>query len=289
MSDRLYYNQRTGAQPTQLSLERTVKLVASAYAALEPKGFFQETFGYECTDEGDVPMRAGTDRPGYVFLKTYLEDFWPMQERLGAITDEAVLFTMAEFLFDHVSEPTESRIHSWNNCGLHAWKFDRKKGQSRWRDDINSVLRHYREGFELDAQGYVQRLGSDGVRDLLVRPAPVVLSDTNRQKVEKAIRDFRRGRASRADRQAAVRELFDVMERYRRELKGWLPSKQDESELFQIANNFSIRHNREGQKNDYDDGHLDWLFYVTLATVHLLASRLTSLTAVTEVGDDIPF
>lgn len=47
-----------------------------------------------------------------------------------------------------------------------------------------------------------------------------------------------------------------------------------EDDLFNIANNFSIRHHRENQKDDYDDAWLTWLFYVNLSTVHLVLGRV---------------
>lgn len=45
--------------------------------------------------------------------------------------------------------------------------------------------------------------------------------------------------------------------------------KDDESALFNIANNFWIRHNNRKQKLDYDDEvWLRWMFYVHLSTIH---------------------
>jgi len=40
---------------------------------------------------------------------------------------------------------------------------------------------------------------------------------------------------------------------------------EDESDLFNIANNFGIRHHRKGQKKRYDeDIFLNWIFYYYL-------------------------
>jgi hypothetical protein len=39
--------------------------------------------------------------------------------------------------------------------------------------------------------------------------------------------------------------------------------------LFNIANNFGIRHHNEKQKTDYDESiWLSWIFYYCLATIH---------------------
>jgi hypothetical protein len=44
--------------------------------------------------------------------------------------------------------------------------------------------------------------------------------------------------------------------------------RKDEAALFELANGFSIRHNRSDQKSLYDkEIWLDWAFHVYLATV----------------------
>lgn len=46
--------------------------------------------------------------------------------------------------------------------------------------------------------------------------------------------------------------------------------KADESDLFQIANRFVIRHHEPSQKTNYDAAiWLPWMFYVYLASIHL--------------------
>ena len=72
------------------------------------------------------------------------------------------------------------------------------------------------------------------------------------------------------DRQESIRELVDVLEYLRPKAKEYLDS-QDESDLFNIANNFGIRHHNERQKNKYDIAiwH-SWMFYHYLSTIHTL-------------------
>ena len=70
--------------------------------------------------------------------------------------------------------------------------------------------------------------------------------------------------------------IFDVLTRpgpalsteEREEVKKVLKS-DDASDLFNLANNFGIRHHRKGQKTDYDQSiWLSWMFYYYLATIH---------------------
>jgi hypothetical protein len=46
-------------------------------------------------------------------------------------------------------------------------------------------------------------------------------------------------------------------------------AKRDSGALFDIANNFQIRHQDASQKRDYDDFYLDWIFWLYLSTVEL--------------------
>jgi hypothetical protein len=52
-------------------------------------------------------------------------------------------------------------------------------------------------------------------------------------------------------------------------------TKNDEGDLFNIANNFAIRHDNEEQKTSYDRAlWLSWMFYFYLATLHYAARKL---------------
>lgn len=79
---------------------------------------------------------------------------------------------------------------------------------------------------------------------------------------------FYNGRSSLIDRKNAVKELADCFEFLRNDLKSVL-NKKDEADLFNIANNFGIRHHNENQKTDYDKNiWLSWMFHFYLASLH---------------------
>lgn len=70
------------------------------------------------------------------------------------------------------------------------------------------------------------------------------------------------------DRKDSLRELADVLEYLRPEIKKVLDAK-DENDLFNIANNFGIRHHNSQQKVDYDKSiWYSWMFHYYLATIH---------------------
>lgn len=45
--------------------------------------------------------------------------------------------------------------------------------------------------------------------------------------------------------------------------------RKDERSLFQIANEFALRHERERERTDYAPDFLDWVFWWYLATIEL--------------------
>jgi hypothetical protein len=85
-----------------------------------------------------------------------------------------------------------------------------------------------------------------------------------------AIERWRKRHTTLADRKEAVRLLADVFEWLRdtQQLQKVLV-KKDEADLFNIANNFSIRHHEQAQKTNYDQAiWYNWMFHFYLATYH---------------------
>lgn len=265
---KLYFGQRAGLDAPQLEFAKMRSLVVAAYSALETAGWFNEWFGYTCVDAGDIEGKAGADLNGFLLTRLWLPDLWPLRQKLLE-ADETVLFSAIELLYDCVSEPKDGHYHSWNSCGWHYETFDGAAGQTRWRGDMNRILQHYGDGFELSANGEVQKLGASGVRELLKQPVPKGTPRNDREKVENAVRAYRHFSATRPQRIDAVRNLVDVLELYRQQLKVSELSA-DEKDLYNIANNFAIRHYNKGMKDQYSDDFVDWLFHMYLATVHLM-------------------
>lgn len=280
-----YYNRRTGVDGgrPKLTLEEVAAYVADAYRFIDDRGYVQRSFGYHCVDDGDVPGRDGNGIRQGLLLATGLRCPTSLDDFLR-VADEASLFTVIEFIFDHVAKPREGsgHYHSFNSCGWHygvgdARLFDEAAARTEWRSTVNGTLKFYEAGFELSAAGEIVRLTPDGVASLVQSPLPTEVQPTDVEKVAHAVRTFHLGRATREERKQAVRALFDVLEYHRPTLKGLLA--KDEHDLFNIANNFSIRHHRDNQKDDYDDAWLAWMFYVNLATVHLVLGRVHGATS----------
>lgn len=87
--------------------------------------------------------------------------------------------------------------------------------------------------------------------------------------VAHAIRDYRARGANRPHKLAALALLAGELENRRSNLKKHLLTK-DESSLFQIANQYAVRHRDAAQKRDYEIEFLDWIFGLFVTTINLL-------------------
>jgi hypothetical protein len=270
MRQRRYYNQRIAGEPAGLSLAQVRKIVGDMFTDMEDAGYFQENFGKDCVDNGLEYGSAGRDISAYIYRRTRLENVWPFRASCGSL-DEVELFTMLEFLWDHASKGLSGRNHDFGGCGMHYETFNKKAGQDKWRIEVNEILIEYGDGFEMTASGEIRQLGPAGLRDILNSALPVNASvDDVVQKVDLAVQKFRSGRSTWPDRKDAVRELADVLELIRPRAKAHLLT-EDERALFNLANNYGIRHHNEAQKKNYDKvTWLTWMFYVYLSTIHLL-------------------
>jgi hypothetical protein len=264
-----YYSVRTGKNPqaTAIDLPTLLKLFRTLFLHFEGEGYFQKSLGFHCVDSGFNPGELGHDLEGVVLLELRKTGLTPIHEKIQEYTEDD-LFDMVEFLHDHCAKPTKRTYHNWSDCGWHCDEYDVDAGRVEFREKVNKVLGLYSDGFELSPDGEVLRAAETGLEGLFEAPLPTHDPANVEERIETARRKFRRHRSSLDDRRDALRELADVLEYLRPRLKQVLQSK-DESDLFNIANNFGIRHHNASQKTSYDKSiWYSWMFYYYLATLH---------------------
>jgi hypothetical protein len=267
-----YYSQRKGTNPNMLGLpfQEVVDLFVRVYDQLREDGYFDEAFGFYCVDEGDVPGKV-RDVGLEMLLTVRKKNLWPIDAKKGSYNEDD-LFDLIEFLHQHVSKPIDGTHHNWNNCGMHWETFNKSQGQSEFRENVNAVLSHYVEPFELSSTGEVLHKPEAGFEQIF--QADVPSKDKNvTERINAAVLRFRRHGSTLDDRRQAVRDLADVLEYLRAQVKSLLTSG-DESDLFNLANNFGIRHHNDKQKTSYDASiWLSWMFYFYLATIHVVLRK----------------
>ena len=253
-----YYAHRRGAARPAYDLPTLRRLVCRLYDELDEAGWFQHKIGKDCVD---APEDLGA-----VILLHLGRELWPLSRHLPNL-DEEWLFTILEFLHDHVAMPTASYRHNYSGCGLHVTEADEEAGRTAFRERVNDLLARYEKRYELTANGEIWARPPLGLEQRVPQPVGDPAID---DRVTSALRAFRRYGATDDDKRHAIHDLADVLERRKKSVGTQLPRK-DESDLFLIANRFGIRHHDPSQRTDYDTGiWLDWIFYGFLNTIALV-------------------
>lgn len=193
---------------------------------------------------------------------------WPLQPDTW---DTDTFYTLIEIFHDLVTRPRASWDCAEEFCGPHFHEFDTDAGRRVYRALVNRLLE--RHGIDLrlagdgEDEGRLVRPVDDARNDLLTRarqnPDPTVVGA-----VDHGIALFRARGATEHDKRSAIAALARVLEKRRDLLKSSL-LRADEGALFQIANQFDLRHSNDQQHVDYDPAFLDWVFWWYLATVEL--------------------
>lgn len=265
----VYYAEREGLVPDGppgdwLSLGQAF---AELIATMQGAGYLPYALPRECVDR-DVDYIEVTRR---IRQATKLQVNWPLPT--PATLPDATIFTLIEYFHDQAYRPrTKGFIHSHAECGPHYDAHNRDSGGFVYRWRVNQLLSAHGVGFRLGTTG--EELGR------LIREFDTPIGDLADRQIERrqttpndevghAIREFRKRDAGLPQKRAAIRALSHSLEPRRKEL-GERLTKKDESDLFQIVNQFGIRHNRDGQRHDYGDEFLDWIFWMHLATIDFL-------------------
>lgn len=263
MDDRLWSERRGGT--LGLTRDGYHKLVELFLKRCSHERLFEEALGI---GRSDIPGAArGRHHPDEFF--TYrLGDPWPAEVlRMPGFCryeSDDRLFDLFELLHrEVVSYPLEPDY--WPTSG-----FDQEEGRRRFAEGLNRILERRDPPLEIDSTGTILQRVGEPFRRLVEQPLPdeapkIEVTD----RVGDAVAHFRRRDATAGDRRAAVRELVDVLEFLRKDVKEHMLT-EDERALFRLANEFPIRHNKRETRRDFDDpAWLAWAFYVYMATIRL--------------------
>jgi hypothetical protein len=269
----VYYSQRKGTNPNPkgLPLSDVVGLFQRVFQQLREDGYFDEAFGFECVDLDHV---AGSVRDVEleILLAVRKKNLWPI-DQWAKLYSEDDFFDIVEFLHQYVSKPVDGHFHDYNGCGMHWETFNKQEGQSEFRTKINSVLCQYTHRYEISDRGEVLHRPEVGFEQIFEADLPTKDRKVS-DRVSAAVLRFRRHASTLDDRRQAVRDLADVLEYLRPTVKELLTSA-DERDIFNIANNFGIRHHNDKQKTGYESSlWLSWMFYFYLSTIHVLLRKV---------------
>jgi hypothetical protein len=261
------HNQRPGSDT--LTLGGVARRVGELVHDLTQLGYLAWAVGEMCVD-GDWDGQLGSDPAEEIHRLLGRDGLWPIPAHCNDYSLDD-LCDVVEFLADHVRRPMTSRIHSYGGCGLHFDDFDPVQGLRVYRWRTNTLLAQSDLGLVLDEDGRLEKTAPETVEDLVteVRARTATVHAVDANEIAHALSRFRHRGASALDRRHAVIALAGVLERRRALVKQELLRK-DEGALFQLANEFGVRHQNANQRTDYDEQpYLEWIFYWYLATINL--------------------
>ena len=281
------YSIRNNTNPNKngLSFLTTKELFLEELRQFESVGFFAEKLSgmcYYCGEGNGIQSNDNSRLKSLIIKSTHKAYLFPLSDKnIIENYQEDDLFDLIEFLNKYVSLPyfkseDGSRIipsfaKAYCNRG-HYWhpeNFDKEEGQDLFRIKINEILDHYSlsKPYQL-RDGAIFIKAEAGLNNIIDAPLKTN-NKTIKSKVDHSIKKYLGRNSTVADRVDAVRNLFDILEDLKPQTKN-LPFSKDESDLFNIANNFSIRHHNKKQQNEYDPIWLSWMFYNCLSFIHVI-------------------
>lgn len=244
---------------------------------------FGKDFPIACPDDPHV-VAYTDDR---AFRTAYQAEIPDMPEYLKPDTDLSTLSILdfVEFCHRHVAKAEQEDYHDYFRH--HHWAFDRASGQAEFRREINLIFSRNGLAYQLQEDGRIVRLAPPVLNEALVG----AIFSTGDVELDGKLNDARRKFLSRDDneRRQALESLWDAWERLktseggdaRQSSKKLLEKAASEPnfqqrlndealELWEIGNQFMIRHHAVSQIPLQSSDHVDYLFHRMFALVYLI-------------------
>jgi hypothetical protein len=260
-----YWSERKSGKPAEsVRFASVVRQFVEVVRDLGDRGYFEKRFGKDCVDDP-----SPVDASAVIEHEIGVPDLWPLSTR--RLDDPDLFCDVVEVLHDLVARPVKRHLHSYAGCGWHHGDFSIEVGRAVYRWRINQLLARSDLGLRLaedgDDTGRLVATSDEAREDLLHSVLDRHDAETG-DEIRHAVALFRARGADRQQKRSAVVALAHVLEERRALIKERLLTK-DEGALFQIANNFNVRHQNASQQKDYDTAFLDWIFWWYLATIEL--------------------
>jgi hypothetical protein len=255
-----YYSTRTGKSITNEN-EFHKRLVAILNDFFVRDYFKEKLKLYKLSKENEY---VNTKSTGNIGIRVYPFDSWS-----NDLITKDNLFDTIEFFFKYISKPGEYGYKTdHTNWSYEDYlDYNSADGKNEFRSEVNILLGSYCEGYELNENGMILYLG-DETSNFIDTDFPEYNDDNIDSVIHLAIKQWKNKNQSSDEKKQAIIKLANVFEYLKKEksLESVLKQK-DTSDLFQIANSFSLRHHNPNQKNDYDkEIWYDWIFQFYLAT-----------------------
>ncbi|MDQ0087606.1 hypothetical protein J2T12_001000 [Paenibacillus anaericanus] len=259
MNEKRYYSQRQGII-NPLDIKDLRVAFKSVYENFSSKYYFIKFLGNGVLSEDGI---IGNSFEAFCMRELNRSIKRPS---MAMFYTEDDLFDVIELLHEHINYPlVVTRSDVWSSDEISSIPEKKDIAQKQFRDEINVYLRQYLSGWELAEEGFIRNTLEESFVDLVDNTAVYGDEVNIDAKIRRAKELYLKRGSSMEDKKAAVREIGDALEFMRTDLKQVIG--KDEADIFNILNNFGIRHNNASQRTDFDNEiYLPWMFYIFLST-----------------------
>lgn len=256
MNEKRYYSERHNLRQRDKYDENDLStLFVQSYHELYKQKIFRELVGYTDTWGNSFTGLIANSYAAFVFKRLGKEDLIPISDEYSYSEED--VFDLIELFYDYASLPN----------ALNEATYEKIAGQSIFRKEMNGILNNYHTGYELTEEGYIRNLVNNGLEGILDSKQKFIDDDISEDAVQVAKKKFFHYKADESDKKGAILEIGGVLEKLKKSNQLKL-HKQDETELFDVLNNFNLRHNRPDQKPNYDkDIYYPWVFHNLLSAL----------------------
>lgn len=261
-------------------------------------GAFGSEFPEHCDDH--PKMVTGNDSTSFnTAVKAEIPELkWPPEDNHPSILSKhedpelpntEQILDLIEFIHKNIARPIKGDYHSYHKH--HHLAFDRKKGQTEFRDQINKIFQRNGLAYKLEDSGKITR-----TLDPTLGPAVAnALLNSEDKDLDHLLEESRTKFFSRSpsDHRVALENLWRAWERIKSMAnedkkksvniiiktlasETTLQDRLDKEakELTEIGNSYFIRHTEVNQKPLTDPDQIDYLFYRMFAMILLMLSKI---------------
>lgn len=263
MTLKKYYAERNGLLEgrLQLTLAELLEHFRQTYNYFNNKGYFDVAFTGIYQEDRWTHERTQIVFPSMapspeVFFNIHLQSkqVWPVCEYIEYY-DEVTLFSVIEILYDHIAK-----------FNYDESKIETDKAKAEYTEMLNNLLRAYKTGYYLvPTTGFVMEQPNEALEKQLTYDGEGMPEGVYEQ-LKSASQSFYRFDADLESKKKAIASLADILEYVRAEVKDLfnseygVPKNEHDKLIFDIVNNYNIRHDNQRQKTSYSkDIWYEWM------------------------------
>lgn len=257
-----YYAERNGLldSDVEITIEQLRDFLRSTYNYFSQREWFDLAvkgiwIKPQYGDEYLEKSQTLSPTPELYFMNClHSDEIWPIREYYEDYYEHEV-FTIIEVLYDHIA--------------YYDYKYsqiEKEEPQRLFAEMVNNYLRWYKKGYYLEpSNGVLMRNPNQALKEMLQNDS-TILTDDVLDKLRAAVKMFYRFDSKLEEKRKAINLLADILENVRNELKEVLNTEYGigknthDKMIFDIVNNFGIRHNNPRTKDDYShEIWFDWM------------------------------